>query len=61
MPAKRSVKNEALLTNREVAERLNVSLSTVKRMRYAGELPTIEVRGTRRVPLSAIESILRGE
>lgn len=61
MPAKRSVKNEELLTNRAAAERLSVSVSTIKRMRYSGELPTIEVRGSRRIPLSAVESILRGE
>ena len=61
MPAKRSVKHEYPLTNREAAERLNVSISTIKRMRYSRELPTIEVRGARRIPLSAVEAILRGD
>ncbi len=60
MPAtkRRVPADERLYTDTEVAERLGVSRSTVKRMRRDGQLPTVYVRGAARVPKSAVDALL---
>lgn len=49
------------LTDQEVARILGCRVSTVRRMRYAGQLPTIRIgrRGVR-VPRRAVEALLAG-
>lgn len=49
---KRVPADERLLTDAEVAGKLGVSRSTVKRMRRDHQLPTVYVRGAARVPPS---------
>jgi excisionase family DNA binding protein len=48
-------KKTKLLSDEAVAERLGVSRATVKRMRYADELPTVMVRGAARIPEQALD------
>jgi len=52
---------ERLLSRRESAVALSVSIPTLDRMLRDGELPRRRIRGTVRIPQSAIESIKRGE
>lgn len=56
MPA--TPKKTKLLSDEAVAERLGVSRATVKRMRYADELPTVMVRGAARIPEQAVEDYI---
>lgn len=53
--------SERLLTRRESAAELSISLPTLDRMLRDGELPRRRIRGTVRIPQSAIDSIKRGE
>jgi excisionase family DNA binding protein len=46
-----------LATPHEAARALNVSRETVYRMAAAGQLPTVRVRGSLRIPLSALERL----
>lgn len=50
------------LTDGEAAKLLGVSVMTVRRMRWEGQLPTIKVgsRGVR-IPRQAVEELARGE
>jgi excisionase family DNA binding protein len=50
-----------LATPREVAQTLNVSRETVYRMAAAGQLPTVRVRGSIRVPVQALERFCAGD
>jgi len=52
---------EELLTVEQVAEYLQVSMSTVRRMIQKGELPAQRVRRLVRVPKAALEAYLGGE
>ena len=51
----------AAVTDQEAAKILGCGVSTVRRMRYTGQLPTVRIgaRGVR-IPLSAIEKLLSG-
>ena len=53
--------DERLLTDAEVAGKLGVSRSTVKRMRRDRQLPTVYVRGAVRVPRSAVDLMLAAD
>lgn len=44
---------EKLMTRKEAAEFLNVSIPTIDRMLRDGELPRIHIRGAVRIPMSA--------
>jgi excisionase family DNA binding protein len=55
---RKPVKNDQLLTDRQVAERLNVSVTTVRKLRYDRHLPTVRVAGCARTPLSAVENYI---
>ena len=48
------IRNDVLLTDRQVAERWATSATTVRRLRYAGVLPTTRVGSLARVSLSAV-------
>ncbi len=48
-----------LLTQRQVAAALGVSVRTVQRLRASSALPTVMVRGGRRFTREAIESCIR--
>jgi excisionase family DNA binding protein len=48
------IKNDQLLTDRQVAERWSTSRTTVRRLRYRGALPTTRVGSLARIPLSAV-------
>jgi excisionase family DNA binding protein len=52
---------EELLTVEQVAEYLQVSMSTVRRMIQKGELPAQRVRRLVRVPRAAVEAYLAGD
>lgn len=52
---------EELLTVEQVAEYLQVSMSTVRRMIHKGELPAQRVRRLVRVPKAAVEAYLGGD
>ena len=52
---------EELLTVEQVAEYLQVSMSTVRRMIQKGELPAQRVRRLVRVPKAAVEAYLAGD
>lgn len=52
---------EELLTVEQVAEYLQVSMSTVRRMIHKGELPAQRVRRLVRVPKAAVEAYLAGD
>lgn len=43
------------------AELLEVSMSTIKRMVKAGDLPTVSLGGTRRIRVSDLESLVAGQ
>ncbi len=45
---------ERLLSDHEVAEQLGVSRTLVRRLRYAGDLPTVRVGNLARIPESAV-------
>ena len=51
---------ERLLTRRETAAELSVSLPTVDRLLRDGELPRRRIRGAVRVPKTAVESLKTG-
>ncbi len=46
--------DDPLRSDERVADYLGVSRVTVRRMRYAGDLPTVKVRGAARTPRSAV-------
>lgn len=50
------------LTDQEVARILGCGVSTVRRMRYSGQLPSIRIgsRGVR-IPRRAVEALLAGD
>jgi excisionase family DNA binding protein len=50
-----------LATPREAARTLAVSRETVYRMAAAGQLPTVRVRGSLRVPVSALDRLCAGD
>jgi excisionase family DNA binding protein len=50
-------KIEKMLTRRETAQALNVSLPTVDRMLRDGHLPKLRIRGAVRIPARAIYNI----
>jgi len=50
-----------LATPREAALTLNVSRETVYRMAASGQLPTVRVRGSIRVPVRALERFCDGD
>jgi len=49
---------DVLLNDQATAERLGVSVSTVRRLRRDGELLSVKVRGSVRVPSSAVDRYL---
>lgn len=49
-----------LLKQRQVAERLGVSRWTVLRLRQAGDLETVFVRGAVRIPDWSVDEYIRG-
>ncbi len=57
-PAPEEDKEESLLTRKEVAQRLKVSLPTVDRLLRSRELGSIKIRHSVRVPESAIEELI---
>jgi excisionase family DNA binding protein len=48
-----------LLTTEQAAERLNISKRTTETLIHSGELPSVKVRGCRRIPTAALESYIR--
>ena len=50
-----------LATPREAARTLNVSRETVYRMAAAGQIPTVRVRGSIRVPVRVLERFCAGD
>jgi excisionase family DNA binding protein len=50
-----------LATPQQAAETLAVSRETVYRMAAAGQIPTVRVRGSIRVPVRALERICAGD
>jgi len=52
--------HEAARTRKEAARDLNISVVTVDRMLKDGQLPRIRMRGSVRIPQSAISKILNG-
>jgi excisionase family DNA binding protein len=52
---KKSKKKRRLVTDSDAAERLGVSRTTIRRLRYAGELPTVYVRGAARIDEAEID------
>ena len=50
-----------LLNHQEAADRLGVSVVTVRRLRYAGDLPTVKVRGAVRIPLRAVQAYVAAQ
>jgi len=52
-------KNDPLLTDTEVAARLQVCKKTVSRLRYADELPTVRVGNRARIPASSVDEYIR--
>lgn len=48
-----------LLTRKETAELLNVSIPTIDRMLRDGNLPRRKIRGAVRIPQSATESFIK--
>ncbi len=50
--------HDVLLTDHDAAQRLGVSVSTVRRMRRDREIVTVRVRGAVRVPLSDVQRYL---
>lgn len=55
----RTFTNKAFLSIAEAADRIGVSTSTGYNLAAAGELPTVKLRGVRRVPVSALERWLK--
>lgn len=54
------VKNmKQVLTISEAAERLGITYQTAYKWAERGELPTVRVAGRRRVPVAALDEILR--
>jgi len=53
------VLDEGLMTVNEVAEFLRVSRFTVYRMIDGNELPSVQVRGLRRIPAKAVKDYVR--
>lgn len=51
---------EQLLTRKDAAKMLSISLPTLDRMLRDGELPRRHIRGAVRIPLSSIEAITSG-
>jgi excisionase family DNA binding protein len=51
---------EELLTRKEAAERLHISIPTIDRMLRDRELSRRHIRGAVRIPLSEIETIMHG-
>jgi excisionase family DNA binding protein len=52
-----ATQGQMLATPREAARALNVSRETIYRMAAAGELRSVRVRGSLRIPLSALERL----
>lgn len=52
--ASKTIKNDQLLTDRQVADRWATSATTVRRLRYSGALPTTRVGTLARISLSAV-------
>lgn len=52
---------ERLRTRKEASAALNISIVTLDRMLTSGEMPRRRIRGSVRVPQSAIDRILAGE
>ncbi|HEV2236521.1 MAG TPA: helix-turn-helix domain-containing protein [Ktedonobacterales bacterium] len=48
-----------LLTLKETAERLNISLTSVSRRVLTGEIPSIKIGSLRRVPVPHLDAYLR--
>lgn len=59
MPMKVPAAREPLLTDRQVAERLGIGVTTARRLRYAGQLPTVRVGTLARVPAEAVEEFVK--
>lgn len=58
-PSRAIPEQERLLTTREVAQRLNVSIRAVQAWTLAGKVPTIRTPGGhRRIPESALQVLL---
>lgn len=51
---------EQLLSRKDAAKLLCVSIPTIDRMLRDGELPRRRIRGAVRIPLSVIEAVMRG-
>lgn len=49
---------EQLLSRKDAAEKLNISVTTLDRMLRDGELRRLRIRGNVRIPLSSIEAIM---
>lgn len=52
---------DRLLTRRETAAALRISMPTCDRMLRAGQLPKRRIRGAVRIPASAVERIVSGK
>ena len=48
----------ALLTTRQVAELLNVSIQTVARLHRSGKLTAVYIRGAVRFPVEEVQKII---
>lgn len=49
---------EQLLSRKDAAEKLNISVTTLDRMLRDGELHRLRIRGNVRIPLSSIRAIM---
>jgi excisionase family DNA binding protein len=59
-PEHRGVPSRLLLTKREAAEQLAVSLRTIERLISAGRLPLVHVEGAARVRVADLETYVQG-
>ena len=53
-------KPEQLLSRKEAAKLLCISIPTIDRMLRDGQLPLRRIRGAVRIPLSAVEALMNG-
>lgn len=54
----RPAKGETLLDDRDVCERLGVSIATVRRLRYRGELTSVRIGAAVRVTASSVDALI---
>jgi excisionase family DNA binding protein len=59
MPTRRTFpRSTPLLTDPQAAEHANCSVTTIRRLRYAGVLPTVRIGSAVRIPQAALDDYL---